>query len=68
MAPSDGEWTQYRANLRTWQSLSWPLDSYRSTSGTRAVACQTEIADRPRQHGFGGRDGNSFLRVGTHRL
>jgi len=47
MAPSDSEWTQYRANLKTWQSLSWPLDSYRSTSGTRAVACQTEIQIAP---------------------
>jgi hypothetical protein len=43
MAPSLDEWSQYRAGTRTWQNLSWPLDSYRSTSGTRAVACQTEL-------------------------
>lgn len=43
MAPSDTEWSQYRAGTRTWQNIAWPLDSYRSTSGTRAVACQTEI-------------------------
>lgn len=43
MAPSATEWSQYRAGTRTWQNIAWPLDSYRSTSGTRAVACQTEI-------------------------
>jgi len=43
MAPSDTEWSQYRAGTRTWQNISWPLDSYRSTSGTRAVVCQSEI-------------------------
>jgi hypothetical protein len=47
MAPSDSEWTQYRTGTKTWQSLSWPLDSYRSTSGTRVVACQTEIQIAP---------------------
>ena len=36
MAPSDTEWSQYRAGTRTWQNMAWPLDSYRSTSGTRA--------------------------------
>ena len=43
MAPSESEWSQYRAGTRTWQNIAWPLDSYRSTSGTRAVACQTEL-------------------------
>jgi hypothetical protein len=43
MAPSEQEWSQYRAGSRSWQSLSWPLDSYRTTSGTRAVACQVEL-------------------------
>jgi hypothetical protein len=43
MAPSDSEWSQYRAGTRTWQNIAWPLDSYRSTSGTRTVACQTEL-------------------------
>lgn len=47
MAPSDQEWSRYRAGTQTWQSLAWPLDSYRSTSGTRAVACQTEIQIAP---------------------
>ena len=31
----------------SWQDLNWPLDSYRSTSGTRAVACQTELQMAP---------------------
>jgi len=47
MAPSDSEWSQFKAGTRTWQSLPWPLDSYRSTSGTRAVACQTELQIAP---------------------
>jgi hypothetical protein len=47
IAPSVSEWTQYRAGMKTWQSLNWPLDSYRSTSGTRVVACQTEIQIAP---------------------
>jgi hypothetical protein len=47
IAPSVSDWTQYRAGLKAWQSLNWPLDSYRSTSGTRVVACQTEIQIAP---------------------
>jgi hypothetical protein len=47
MAPSDQEWAQYRGGTRTWQNLNWPLDSYRSTSGTRAVACQVEVQIAP---------------------
>ncbi len=47
MAPSDSEWSQYRAGTKTWQSLAWPLDSYRTTSGTRAIACQTELQIAP---------------------
>jgi prepilin-type N-terminal cleavage/methylation domain-containing protein len=47
MAPSDQEWNQYRASTKSWQDLSWPLDSYRSTSGTRAVVCQTELQIAP---------------------
>lgn len=47
MAPSDTEWSQYRGGTRTWQNIAWPLDSYRSTSGTRAVACQTELQIAP---------------------
>jgi hypothetical protein len=47
MAPSDQEWSQYRAGNKTWQELAWPLDSYRTTSGTRAVACQVELQIAP---------------------
>lgn len=47
MEPSDQEWTQYRSGSRAWNNLSWPLDSYRSTSGTRAVACQIELQIAP---------------------
>jgi hypothetical protein len=47
MAPSEQEWAQYRAGTRTWQNIAWPLDSYRSTSGTRAVACQVELQIAP---------------------
>jgi hypothetical protein len=47
MAPSEQEWTQYRAGSKSWQNLSWPLDSYRATSGTRAVACQVELQIAP---------------------
>jgi hypothetical protein len=47
MAPSDSEWSQYKGGTKSWQSLSWPLDSYRTTSGTRAVACQTELQIAP---------------------
>jgi hypothetical protein len=47
LAPSDQEWTEYRAGTRTWQNIAWPLNSYRLTSGTRAVACQTELQIAP---------------------
>lgn len=47
MEPDDSEWSQYRAGTKTWQSLAWPLDSYRTTSGTRVVACQTELQIAP---------------------
>jgi hypothetical protein len=47
MAPSDSDWSQYKAGNKTWQNLPWPLDSYRSTSGTRVVACQTELQIAP---------------------
>jgi Tfp pilus assembly protein PilV len=47
MAPTDQDWSKYRAGNKNWQDLNWPLDSYRSTSGTRAVACQTEIQMAP---------------------
>jgi hypothetical protein len=47
MAPSDQQWAQYRGNARTWQNIDWPQDSYRSTSGTRVVACQTELQIAP---------------------
>jgi len=43
MAPSAAEWSQYKGGTRTWTALSWPLDSYRLSSGTRAVTCQTEL-------------------------
>ena len=41
--PFGEEWAEYRASTRTWANVSWPLDSYRATSGTRTVACQTEL-------------------------
>ena len=43
MTPSAEQWTEYRNGTRTWQNVDWPLNSYRLTSGTRAVACQTEL-------------------------
>jgi hypothetical protein len=43
IAPSVSEWTQYRAGTRTWQNITWPLNSVRSTSGTRTVVAQTEL-------------------------
>jgi hypothetical protein len=47
MAPTDSEWTQYRAGTRTWQNINWPLDRYGSSSGTRTVACQIELQMAP---------------------
>jgi hypothetical protein len=43
MAPTAQEWAQYRAGDLDWDELAWPLDSFRATSGTRTVACQTEM-------------------------
>jgi hypothetical protein len=43
MTPTDQQWAQYKSALRTWNAIDWPLDSFRTTSGTRAVACQTEL-------------------------
>jgi hypothetical protein len=47
IAPTDQDWARYRAGTKNWQDLNWPLDSYRLTSGTRAVVCQTEIQIAP---------------------
>jgi hypothetical protein len=60
MAPSDLEWSQFQAGTKTWQdwkTMAWPLDSYGQSysssdgksgfSGTRAVACQTELQIAP---------------------
>lgn len=43
MAPTAQEWADYRASSLAWDEIAWPLDSYRSTSGTRVVVCQTEM-------------------------
>lgn len=43
IAPGEEEWAQYRAGTKDWNELAWPQGSYRATSGTRAVACQTEL-------------------------
>ncbi|HZN35079.1 MAG TPA: hypothetical protein VFB80_14720 [Pirellulaceae bacterium] len=43
VAPSEQQWAEYKAGTRAWNALAWPLDSYRTTSGTRAIACQTEL-------------------------
>jgi hypothetical protein len=43
MAPTEQEWSQYRAGNKAWNDIAWPLDSVRATSGTRTVACQTEL-------------------------
>jgi prepilin-type N-terminal cleavage/methylation domain-containing protein len=47
MAPTDQDWAAYRAGTKSWPDLNWPLDSFRSTSGTRAVARQTELQIAP---------------------
>ena len=47
MAPSEQEWAQYRGGTKNWRDLAWPLDSYRTSSGTRAVACQVELQIAP---------------------
>ncbi len=43
MAPTEQQWAEYKAGTRSWSAVAWPLDSFRPTSGTRAVACQTEL-------------------------
>jgi hypothetical protein len=43
MAPTTQEWSQYRGGSLDWDEIAWPLDSYRATTGTRTVACQTEL-------------------------
>jgi Tfp pilus assembly protein PilW len=43
VAPSETEWSQYKASTRTWPNITWPLDSYRLTSGTRTVVIHTEL-------------------------
>jgi prepilin-type N-terminal cleavage/methylation domain-containing protein len=47
MAPSHLAWSQYRSGTKTWHDLDWPLGSYRMSSGTRIVACQTELQIAP---------------------
>lgn len=43
MTPTEQQWSQYKLGTRSWSAVDWPLDSFRTTSGTRAVACQTEL-------------------------
>jgi hypothetical protein len=43
IAPTEQALSQYRAGLRSWEDLDWPLDRYGPTSGTRCVVCQTEL-------------------------
>jgi hypothetical protein len=47
MAPSELAWSQYRGGTRSWPDLEWPLGSYRISSGTRMVVCQTELQIAP---------------------
>ncbi|MGV3607676.1 MAG: PulJ/GspJ family protein [Planctomycetaceae bacterium] len=43
MQPDATEWAAYRAGTLAWSNLDWPQDLRGSTTGTRIVACQTEM-------------------------
>lgn len=42
-APTDAQWTNYRAGTIAWDDLDWPLDRYGQSYGSRIVACQIEL-------------------------
>ncbi|HUE73123.1 MAG TPA: hypothetical protein VMP01_19720 [Pirellulaceae bacterium] len=46
MAPSEGQWSQYRGGQRSWQDIDWPLDLYGSQTGMRTVSLQIELQVR----------------------
>ncbi len=43
MSPTAAQWSEYRANTRTWANIDWPLDQYGTSIGSRRVSCLTEI-------------------------
>ena len=43
MSPTATQWTEYKANTRTWANIDWPLDQYGTSIGSRRVSCLTEI-------------------------
>jgi len=43
MQPNATDWAAYRAGTLSWNNLDWPQDLRGSTTGTRIVACQTEM-------------------------
>ncbi len=43
MAPTLAEMTAYRAGSLAWSNINWPQDQRGSQTGTRIVACQTEL-------------------------
>lgn len=43
MQPDATDWAAYRAGTLSWSNLDWPQDLRGSTTGTRIVACQTEM-------------------------
>ena len=47
MAPSEGQWSQYKAATRAWKDIEWPLDYYSTQTGMRRVVTQTEIQILP---------------------
>lgn len=47
MAPTDQEWTAYRANTLAWNNINWPLDVYGSKFGIRYVNLQIEMQIAP---------------------
>lgn len=43
MQPTAAAWTSYRSGSLAWSSIDWPQDLRGSQTGTRIVACQTEM-------------------------
>ena len=61
LAPTDAQWTSYRAGATTWNALDWPLDSYGTSTGTRTVVCQTELQIKPPVGGVDSSTGEGIL-------
>lgn len=50
--PSATEWSEFQANTRAWDEISWVLDIYGNSTGLRQSWCQIELQLMPGTESF----------------